>query len=171
MAETIGSSGRHFAGTRQRKWRILHWHDGNRKGYAQCVNGEQLETFRHLLEAEADLVEGMADSQAEGLETLRERFVHEEFLRMVQAKREGMDQLAKSREAMRPLTAAWIQARNNAGFSDPEVESSLERLRSAFDRVRSAEDEIEAMATAYLARVAGETGSVEERIRLHRSWT
>jgi hypothetical protein len=135
------------------------------------VNGEQLETFRHLLEAEVDLVEAMADSQTDGLESLRERFVHEEFLRMVQAKREGMEHLAKSREAMRPLTAAWIQARNNANFSDPEVEASLERLRFAFDRVRSAEDEIEAMATAYLARVASDSGSVEERIRLHRSWT
>lgn len=135
------------------------------------MNGEQLENFRRLLETEVELVEEMAASQTDGLEALRERFVHEEFLRMVQAKRDGMERLAKSREAMRPLSSAWIQARNQAGFSDPEVETSLERLRDAFDRVRSAEDEIEAMATAYLARVAGETGSVEERIRLHRSWT
>lgn len=132
---------------------------------------EDLETFRQLLEAEAELVEDMAQSQAEGLEVLRERFVHEEFLRMVQTKREGMERLAKSREAMRPLSASWIQAKNQAGFSDAQVESSLERLRLAFDRVRSAEDEIEAMATAYLARVAGDSGSVEERIRLHRSWS
>jgi len=135
------------------------------------VNGEELETFRQLLDAEVDLVEGMAESQTEGLEILRARFVHEEFLRMVQTKREGMERLAQSREAMRPFTSAWIQARNQSGFSDPGVEASLDRLRMAFDRVRAAEDEIEAMATAYLARVAGDSGSVEERIRLHRSWT
>jgi len=133
------------------------------------VTVEQLEEFRARIEREADLVEEMAEVQEAGLEALRERFVHSEFLRMVVGKREAMESLAQGREAMRPLTQEWIRSRAQDGLSDPGVESALSRLRQAFDRVRLAEDEIEAMATAYLARAGADTGSVEDRIRLHRS--
>jgi hypothetical protein len=133
------------------------------------VTVEQLEEFRSRIEGEADLVEEMAEVQESGLDALRERFVHSEFQRMVVEKREAMESLAQGREAMRPLSQEWIRARSQDGLSDPEVESALVRLRQAFDRVRLAEDEIEAMATAYLARVGADTGSVEDRIRLHRS--
>ena len=131
---------------------------------------EQLEEFRTGVEAEATLVEEMAETQAAGLELLRVRFAHTEFSELVERKRESMQRLSEGREGMRPLIQEWIRARTEDGLSDPAAEASLERLRVAFERVREAEDEIEAMATAYLARVGAENGTVEDRIRLHRSW-
>jgi hypothetical protein len=135
------------------------------------VTEEQIEEFRSLVENEADLVEEMAEVQTNGLEALRERFTHVQFQELVCQKRDAMARLTQGRESMRPLAQAWIKARTENGFSDTEAESALSRLREAFDRVRLAEDEIEAMATAYLARTGSEGGSVEDRIRLHRSWT
>lgn len=130
-----------------------------------------LQELRDRIAAEADLVEEMADFQTEGLGSLRSRFVHADFSELVSRKRETMERLAQGREAMRPLTAAWIKARTEDGLTDPDVEAELSRLRGAFDRVRSVEDELEAMATAYLARSAGDQGQIEDRIRLHRSWS
>ena len=135
------------------------------------VTEEEIEEFRSLVENEADLVEEMAEVQTNGLEALRERFTHDQFQELVGRKRESMERLVQGRERMRPLSQAWIKARTETGFSDPEAESALSRLRTAFDKVRQAEDEIEAMATAYLARTGSEGGTVEDRIRLHRSWT
>lgn len=135
------------------------------------VTVEQIEEFRSLVENEADLVEEMAEVQANGLEALRERFTHVQFQDLVVQKRDSMERLAHGRERMRPLSQAWIQARIENGLSDPQAEAALSRLRQAFDRVRRADDEIEAMATAYLARAGSESGSVEDRIRLHRSLT
>lgn len=132
---------------------------------------QSLQQLRDHIAREADLVEEMADYQSDGLETLRARFVHEEFTGLVLRKRETMDLLGKGREAMRPLTEVWIRERTTENLSDPEVEAELARLKSAFDRVRSVEDELEAMATAYLARSAGDQGPIEDRIRLHRSWS
>lgn len=116
-------------------------------------------------------MEEMAQAQEEGLRALRERFSHEEFLEMVRRKREAMEALAQGRQAMRPLSQEWIRCRTEQGLSDQAVESCLARCRDAFDRIRASEDEIEGMATAYLARVASESGSVEDRIRLHRTWS
>ena len=130
-----------------------------------------LHELRDRIAVEADLVEEMADFQTEGLEALRSRFAHADFSDLVARKRETMERLAQGREAMRPLTAAWIRERTEEGLTDPEVEAELSRLKDAFDRVRSVEDELEAMATAYLARSAGDQGRIEDRIRLHRSWS
>jgi len=135
------------------------------------VTLEEIEEFRSLVENAADLVEEMAEVQTNGLEALRERFTHVQFQELVVQKRDSMERLVRGRERMRPLSQAWIQARTENGLSDPEVEAGLSRLRRAFDRVRLAEDEIEAMATAYLARTGSDAGSMEDRIRLHRSWT
>jgi hypothetical protein len=135
------------------------------------VTVEEIEEFRSLVENEADLVEEMAEVQTNGLEALRDRFTHTQFQELVTRKRDAMEQLAQGRERMRPLAQTWIRARTDAGLSDPEAEAALSRLREAFDRVRLAEDEIEAMATAYLARTGSDGGSVEDRIRLHRSWS
>lgn len=131
---------------------------------------EEIEEFRSLVEIEADLVEEMAEVQTSGLEALRERFTHAQFQELVTSKRDSMERLAQGRERMRPLSQAWIQARAEGGLTDPEAEAALSRLRGAFDKVRLADDEIEAMATAYLARAGSDGGSVEDRIRLHRSW-
>lgn len=127
--------------------------------------------LRDRIAQEADLVEEMAQFQSEGLVGLRTRFVHSDFSDLVARKRETMERLALGREAMRPLTAAWIKARTEEGLTDPDLESELARLKAAFDTVREVEDEIEAMATAYLARSAEEPGHLDDRIRLHRSWT
>jgi len=127
--------------------------------------------LRERIAQEADLVEEMIQFQSEGLVVLRTRFVHSDFSDLVVRKREAMERLAQGREAMRPLTAAWIKARTEAGLTDPELESELERLKTAFDTVRAVEDELEAMATAYLARSAEDPGQLDDRIRLHRSWT
>jgi len=135
------------------------------------VTVDEIEEFRSLVEIEADLVEEMAEVQTNGLEALRERFTHDQFHELVGRKRESMELLVQGRERMRPLSQAWIQARTESGLSDPEAEAALSRLRQAFDRIRLAEDEIEAMATAYLARTGSDGGSMEDRIRLHRSWT
>jgi len=135
------------------------------------VTPEMLQELRNRIAREADLVEEMADFQTEGLVSLRTRFVHSDFSDLVARKRQAMENLATGREAMRPLTAAWIKERTEDGLTDSEVESELARLKDAFDRVRSVEDELEAMATAYLARSAGEPAPIEDRIRLHRSWT
>lgn len=135
------------------------------------VTEDELVEFRRRVEREADLVEDMAERQIAGLESLRSRFLHHEFHELVQAKRDAMNELAAGREAMRPLANEWIRARAEDGLSDPEAELALDRLRHAFEGVRRAEDEMEAMATAYLAKVGSDTGSVEDRIRLHRSWT
>lgn len=148
------------------------WHDEIWRGIISPVTVEQIEEFRGLVEQEADLVEEMAEVQTAGLEALRERFSNAEFQEMVVRKRESMELLGQARERMRPLSQEWIRARAEDDLSDPELESSLARLRLAFDRVRAADDEIEGMATAYLARAgSSEGGSVEDRIRLHRSWT
>lgn len=130
-----------------------------------------LQELRSRIAREADLVEEMADFQAEGLASLRVRFVHSDFADLVVRKRDTMRLLGEGREEMRPLTAAWIRERAEENLADPEVESELARLKTAFDRVRAVEDELEAMATAYLARSAGDQGPIEDRIRLHRSWT
>lgn len=127
--------------------------------------------LRDRIAREADLVEEMAQFQSEGLAGLRTRFVHADFSDLVTRKREAMEKLARGREEMRPLTSAWIKARTEEGLTDPDLESELARLKAAFDTVRSVEDELEAMATAYLARTAEEPGQIEDRIRLHRSWT
>lgn len=136
-----------------------------------CVTPESLQQLRDHIAREADLVEEMAGYQTEGLDALRTRFSHEDFSGLVQRKRETMELLASGREAMRPLTEAWIRSRTTDNLSDAEVESELARLKAAFDRVRSVEDELEAMATAYLAKSAGDQGPIEDRIRLHRSWS
>jgi len=135
------------------------------------VTPESLQQLRDHIAREADLVEEMADYQTDGLEALRARFVHEDFSGLVQRKRETMEMLGKGREEMRPLTEAWIRGRSTENLSDPDVEAELARLKAAFDRVRSVEDELEAMATAYLAKSAGDQGPIEDRIRLHRSWS
>jgi len=127
--------------------------------------------LRERIAHEADLVEDMAQFQAQGLASLRVRFVHSDFSDLVVRKREAMDRLARGREDMRPLTTAWIKARTDEGLTDPDLESELSRLKSAFDTVREVEDELEAMATAYLARTAEDPGQLDDRIRLHRSWT
>jgi hypothetical protein len=135
------------------------------------VTVEQLDEFRAGVEEEAALVEEMAEAQAAGLELLRERFAHAEFASLVERKRETMARLADGRSRMKPLIGEWIRARTEDGLSDAVAETALARLKEAFDRVREAEDEIEAMATAYLARTGAEGGTVEDRIRLHRSWS
>lgn len=127
--------------------------------------------LRDRIAQEADLVEEMAQFQSEGLVGLRTRFIHADFSDLVARKRETMERLAQGREAMRPLTAAWIKARTDENLTDPALESQLERLKTAFDTVRQVEDELEAMATAYLARTAEAPGHLDDRIRLHRSWT
>jgi hypothetical protein len=127
--------------------------------------------LRDRIAQEADLVEEMAQFQSEGLVGLRTRFVHSDFSDLVARKRETMERLAQGREAMRPLTAAWIKARSEEGLADPGMESELALLKNAFDTVRQVEDELEAMATAYLARTAEAPGHLDDRIRLHRSWT
>ena len=135
------------------------------------VTVEEIEEFRSLVENEADLVEEMAEVQTNGLAALRERFTHDQFQELVSGKRAAMERLVQGRERMRPLSQAWIKARAENGLTDAEAEAALSRLRAAFDKVRLAEDEIEGMATAYLARTGSEGGSMEDRIRLHRSWT
>lgn len=130
-----------------------------------------LQDLRDRIAQEADLVEDMARFQTEGLVGLRARFIHSEFSDLVARKRETMERLAEGREAMRPLTAAWIKARGETDLTDAGVEDELHRLKQAFDAVRSVEDELEAMATAYLAKTAEAPGDIEDRIRLHRSWT
>ena len=130
-----------------------------------------LQELSDRIAEEADLVEEMADFQTEGLAVLRIRFIHADFSELLARKRESMDRLAQGREAMRPLTAAWIKARTDSDLSDPAVETELSRLKQAFDRVRAVEDELEAMATGYLAHSASDQGHIEDRIRLHRSWT
>lgn len=127
--------------------------------------------LRDRIAREADLVEEMAQFQSEGLVGLRTRFVHSDFSDLVARKRESMERLAQGREAMRPLTAAWIKARTEEGLTDPDLESELARLKAAFDTVREVEDELEAMATGYLAHTAEAPGDLDDRIRLHRSWT
>jgi len=134
------------------------------------VTVEQLDEFRACVEDEAALVEEMALAQTTGLERLREQFIHSEFTELVERKREAMLSLTTGRERMKPLIQEWIRARTQESLSDERVESALARLKEAFDRVREAEDEIEGMATAYLARAGAEGGTVEDRIRLHRSW-
>ena len=130
-----------------------------------------LQELRDRIAREADLVEDMARFQSEGLRALRVRFAHADFVELVSRKRETMASLSEGREAMRPLTAAWIRERTENGLADEGVESELARLKTAFDEVRAVEDELEAMATAYLARAAEQPGAIEDRIRLHRSWT
>jgi hypothetical protein len=135
------------------------------------VTEEELETLRERVGAEADLVRSMVDRQSEGLARLREHFEHEEFLALVSEKREAMEALAKGRVQMKPLTEAWVKERHDRDLRDPRVEQALGELQEAFESLRAVEDQMEGMATAYLARLAPASGSVEDRILMHRSWT
>lgn len=132
---------------------------------------EELETLRERVGAEADLVRSMVDRQSEGLARLREHFEHEEFLALVSEKRAAMEALAQGRAQMKPLTEAWVKERHDRDLRDPRVEQALGELQQAFDALRAVEDQMEGMATAYLARLAPSSGSVEDRILLHRTWT
>lgn len=132
---------------------------------------EELQALRERIGAEADLVRSMVDRQSDGLARLREHFEHQEFLALVQEKREAMENLVAGREAMKPLADAWVKERHEYDLHDDAVESALSDLQGAFEELRSVEDQLEGMATAYLARLAPVTGSVEERILMHRTWT
>jgi hypothetical protein len=135
------------------------------------VTEEELETLRERVGAEADLVRSMVDRQSEGLARLREHFEHGEFLALVSEKRAAMEALAQGRTQMKPLTEAWVKERQERDLRDPRVEQALGELQQAFEALRAVEDQMEGMATAYLARLAPSSGSVEERILLHRTWT
>ncbi len=139
--------------------------------YDECVTEEELQALRERIGEEADLVRSMVDRQSDGLARLRERFEHEEFLALVREKREAMENLAAGREAMKPLADAWVKERHERDLRDVAVESALAELQQAFEALRNVEDQLEGMATAYLARLAPTTGSVEERILMHRTWT
>jgi len=135
------------------------------------VTEEELQTLRERVGAEADLVRNMVDRQSDGLARLKEHFEHEEFLALVADKRQAMEALAEGRAAMRPLAETWVKERHERDLKDEAVEAALAELQRAFEDLRGVEDQLEGMATAYLARLAPATGSVEDRIRMHRSWT
>lgn len=139
--------------------------------YDRSVTEEELQILRDRVGAEADLVRSMVDRQSEGLARLKDNFEHEEFLALVADKRESMDALAKGRAQMRPLTESWVKERHERDLRDAALESALADLQSAFEELRAVEDQLEGMATAYLARLAPSSGSVEDRILIHRSWT
>ncbi|MCB9496507.1 MAG: hypothetical protein H6686_06430 [Fibrobacteria bacterium] len=132
---------------------------------------QELETLRERVGAEAELVRAMVDRQSEGLARLSEHFEHQEFLALVADKRTAMEALSEGREAMKPLTEAWVRERHEHDLRDPGVEEALADLQNAFEALRGVEDQLEGMATAYLARLAPPETSVEDRILLHRSWT
>lgn len=132
---------------------------------------EELHDLRVRIGEEAELIRSMVDRQTDGLARLREHFEHQEFLFLVQDKRESMESLATSRVAMKPLTEAWVKGRHERDLHDEGVETALAELQGAFEALRAVEDQLEGMATAYLARLAPDPGSVQDRILLHRSWT
>jgi hypothetical protein len=135
------------------------------------VTEEELQDLRVRIGEEAELVRSMVDRQADGLARLREHFEHQEFLALVQDKRESMQNLATGREAMKPLSEAWVKERQERDLHDQGVEEALAELQEAFESLRAVEDQLEGMATAYLARLAPDPGSVQDRILLHRTWT
>lgn len=147
------------------------WQSGNPGGTISSVTDEELQILRDRVGAEADLVRSMVDRQSEGLARLKDNFEHEEFLALVADKRESMDALAKGRAQMRPLTESWVKERHERDLRDAALESALADLQAAFEELRAVEDQLEGMATAYLARLAPSSGSVEDRILIHRSWT
>lgn len=132
---------------------------------------DELQDLRDRIGDEAELVRSMVERQADGLARLRERFEHEEFLALVQDKREAMENLTAGREAMKALTEAWVKERHERDLRDEGVESALSDLQRAFDDLRAVEDQLEGMATAYLARLAPDAGSVQDRILMHRTWS
>lgn len=132
---------------------------------------DELQDLRDRIGDEAELVRSMVERQTDGLARLREHFEHEEFLALVQDKREAMESLTAGREAMKALTEAWVKERHERDLRDEGVEAALANLQSAFEDLRTVEDQLEGMATAYLARLAPDNGSVQDRILMHRTWT
>lgn len=132
---------------------------------------EELNGLRDRIGEEADLVRSMVDRQSDGLARLREHFEHTEFLALVAEKREAMESLAAGREAMKPLADIWVKERHERNLRDDGVEAALAELQQAFESLRAVEDQLEGMATAYLARLAPDPGTVEERILMHRTWS
>lgn len=145
--------------------------DWKPRWYDRSVTEEELQTLRDRVGAEADLVRSMVDRQSEGLARLKDNFEHEEFLALVADKRQSMDTLAQGRVQMRPLTETWVKERHERDLRDEPLESALADLQAAFEELRAVEDQLEGMATAYLAKLAPASGSVEDRILMHRSWT
>lgn len=132
---------------------------------------DDLQDLRDRIGEEAELVRSMIDRQTDGLARLRDRFEHQDFLALVQDKRTSMENLAAGREAMRHLAEAWVKERQERDLRDDGVENALAELQQAFDSLRAVEDQLEGMATAYLAKLAPDSGSVEDRILMHRTWT
>lgn len=154
-----------------RSHRHLQLHGRKPEWYDECVTEEELNGLRDRIGEEADLVRSMVDRQSDGLARLREHFEHGEFLALVSEKREAMESLAAGREAMKPLTDTWVKERHERNLRDDGVEAALAELQQAFESLRAVEDQLEGMATAYLARLTPDPGSVEDRILLHRTWT